>query len=139
MANVLKYDTGTGAVEWYRRSVDSGQYISVPNDINSPLPGHLINPDISAAGTKIKFWKVSAGAVVLMTQQEQSAVLQAEADAAQAIEDSRIAALDDKMDLNLSAILLTKADNAIDNIGSLSDAKTFLKKLCRFIVKFTVR
>jgi hypothetical protein len=138
MASVLKYNIGTDAVEWYRTSIDTGTYLTDPNDLNTPLPGYLINPDISAlVGVLQKFWTVDAGVVREMTQQEKDVVLQAEADAAAVIEDQRIASLDDKIDVNFSSITLTKIDAKIDNIGSLSDAKSFLKKLCRYIIKFT--
>lgn len=54
-------------------------------------------------------------------------------------ETDRINALDDKMNIDLSGIVLQKADTAIDNIGSLTDAKAFLKKLVRYIIKFISR
>ena len=79
--------------------------------------------------------KVVGGVVVAKTQIEinaYDAAIQAAADAAEL---ARIAALDDKISATqISDAVLTKADNAIDNIGDLSDAKVFLKKLCRYIV-----
>lgn len=76
MANVLKYDTNTGRVLDYRISVNTPNYLLDPNDVNTPLPGYLIHPDVSALqGTPKMFWIVKNGLVVEMTQAEKDATL----------------------------------------------------------------
>lgn len=72
-----------------------------------------------------------------MTQQEKDDYDAWKAQQAADIENARIAGLDDLIeDSGLASITLTKVDTVINNIGDLADAKTFLKKLCRFIIKF---
>lgn len=86
-----------------------------------------------------KFHKVENGEVVLMTQAEQDALLAEETQAIIDQENARILDLDNLMQTDLSSITLAKVDTAIDNIGNLNDAKVFLKKLCRYIIKFISR
>lgn len=83
-----------------------------------------------------KFHKVDNGIVRLMTQAEADAFITEEIQASVSVENTRITEMDNRMGVDLSGITLTKIDNAINNIGSLADAKTFLKKLCRYIIKY---
>lgn len=79
-------------------------------------------------------YKVVEGEIVDKTQEDidadEAARIQAEADA----EAARLTKLDDAVTKDRSGITLTKVDNAIDNIGSLEDAKVFLKKLVRYVI-----
>lgn len=74
-ANILQYDpTDTvvpNRVLKYMTSMNTPDYLSDPNDVNTPLPGYLIHPDISLLdGIPKKYWKVQDGLVVEMTQAE---------------------------------------------------------------------
>jgi len=82
-----------------------------------------------------KYWVVDNGIPREMTQDEKDQLDAWEQQQSEQAETDRINALDDKIE-NLPSITLTKVDTAIDNIGSLSDAQLFLKKLCRFIIKY---
>ena len=86
-----------------------------------------------------KFHKIDNGQIRLMTIAQQNALIAEENQAQIDVENLRIADLDDLMNIDLSGIILSKVDNAINNIANLSDAKVFLKKLCRYIVKFVAR
>lgn len=127
MAHIVIYDTNTLKVLDYKMSVNTPDYMG-RNDV-------LFDP-VLPTGIPLKYLKVDSGQVVEMNQPEKNAIDAAEAQAAVDAENARITSLDDKMDIDLSGMTLTKADNAIDNMGSLADAKTFLKKLCRYIIKF---
>ena len=83
-----------------------------------------------------KYHIVDNGIVRLMTQAEKDALDVEEAQAEIDKENTRIVGLDDLMNVDLSGMILTKVDIAINNIGSLADAKIFLKKLCRYIIKY---
>jgi len=127
MANVVLFNETTKQALRYLKSVSTTPYTSRPDAV--------VNPDVSAfANVPIKYWKVVAGVVSEMTQAQKDAVDQAEADALAAADLASIQALDDRIDNVDMDVILTKADNAIDNIGSLADAKVFLKKLCRYII-----
>ena len=86
-----------------------------------------------------KYHIVDSGQVREMTQAEKDQLDAWELQQREQAETDRINALDDKLSEDLSSVVLTKADNAIENIGSLADAKVFLKKLCRYIIKFVAR
>ena len=111
--------------KWY--SVDPKVVEGKPNILE--IPRVVFN-------SLTKYYKVSNGQVVKMTQVEKDAVDAAQIQAEIDVENARISKLDNKMDIDLSGITLIKVDTAIDNIGSLADAKVFLKKLCRYIIKF---
>jgi len=81
-----------------------------------------------------EYHKVESGSLVLMSQAEIDAKDQAEVDAQTQLVTDRLTALDDDLVVDRSSLILTKADNAIDQIGSLADAKVFLKKLVRYII-----
>lgn len=82
-----------------------------------------------------RFHIVDNGVIRLMTQLEKDTLLAEEALALIEAENARILGLDDKIQVGLDGITITKIDTAIDNIGNLNDAKVFLKKLCRYIIK----
>jgi hypothetical protein len=86
-----------------------------------------------------KFHKVDNGAVRQMTQAEADILITEEIQASAVAENKRVSDLDGLLQTDLSGLTLTKIDQAINNIGSLSDAKVFLKRLCRYILKFTAR
>lgn len=74
MSNVLKYKTATGYAEQYLLSVHTPDYqASIGNS------SFLINPKLdNVQGVPIKYWKVSGGFVVEMSQAEKDAVDAAE-------------------------------------------------------------
>ena len=74
-----------------------------------------------------------------MTIDEQNALIAEETQAQIDAENSRIQSLDNLLQTDLSGLTLTRIDTVINNIGNLTDAKAFLKKLCRYIIKFIAR
>jgi hypothetical protein len=90
--------------------------------------------NLSGQFKKIDKSIVSGPRVIDMTQAEIDAIVAAQAAASAAQAAARLQAKDDSLVEDRSALVLTKADNAIDNIGSLADAKVFLKRLVRYIV-----
>lgn len=115
----------------------TNKWYSVPPSVIAGLSNILEIPrDIFNSLTK--YHKVDAGVVREMTQAEKDTLDAAEAQAVIDAENARVLDLDNKID-NLGIMILTKIDNKIDAIGSLADAKAFLKKLCRYIIKFTAR
>jgi len=123
MANILIYDEVTKQAKEYLISVNTPDYSS-RSDV-------LVHPDMPNA--PLKYIKVENGLAVEMTQAEKDAIDLAEQQAKDAAETARVANLDTEV-TKLRTITVPKIDNAIDNIGSLQDAKVFLKKLCRYIV-----
>ena len=115
--------------KWY--SVDSSEVEGIPSVIK-------IDRDTFKSLTKYHKVDLNSLTVVAMTKDEIDYVDALEKQQAEEAEADRIKAIGDKIDVDLSGVSLTKIDNAIDNIGNLADAKEFLKKFCRFIVKFTV-
>ncbi len=86
-----------------------------------------------------EYWIVDAGTVREMVQAEKDQWDAWKAQQIQDAENARIERLDNLIESGqLQGITLTKVDTAIDNIGSLADAKIFLKKLCRYIIKFII-
>lgn len=77
---------------------------------------------------------VTGSRVIDLTQAEKDAVIQVEATAQKQIRDQILADEDTNLTKDLSSINLLKVDQAIDNIGSLTDAKAFLKNLVRYLV-----
>ena len=135
MPEYIQYDltsspvTGMIIKKWY--SVDPSVVDGLPFILKIPR-------DTFRALTK--FHVVDSGAVREMTQQEKDALTAYEQAQAEQAETDRINALDDLIDSGeIPSMVLTKIDNAIDNIGSLADAKAFLKKQCRYIIKFIAR
>lgn len=82
-----------------------------------------------------KFYLVENSKVRLMNQAEIDALLAAETKIAIVAENARILALDNNIN-NVNEITLAKIDAKINAIESLADAKVFLKKMCRYIIKF---
>lgn len=115
--------------KWY--SADPSIVDGLPNILKIPR-------DVFNALTKYHI--VDAGVVREMTQAEKDQLDAWEAQKVIDAENARLVAMDDRIESSiLSGITLTKIDNAIDNIGSLEDAKVFLKKLCRYIVTISNR
>jgi hypothetical protein len=84
-----------------------------------------------------KYHLVDSGAVREMTQVEKDALDLAEQQAQEQVENNRVIGLDNEIENGiLQGMTLAKIDTAINNIGSLADAKVFLKKMCRYIIKF---
>jgi len=123
-------DTDGSQVEkifWNENKLRSGCLL-IPNSSNSFL-----------SSIPRRYLKISGTSVVEMTQSEKDAVDQAIADAQKQAETDRINKLEDKLQaIQTGDFPLTKIDNAIDNIQDLNDAKAFLKKLVRGIIKLNV-
>uniref|UniRef100_A0A6M3J0W4 Uncharacterized protein n=1 Tax=viral metagenome TaxID=1070528 RepID=A0A6M3J0W4_9ZZZZ len=101
---------------------------------------NIIQVDRATFNALTKYHIVDSGQVRLMTQVEKDQLDAWEAQKAEQAETDRMNALDDLIESSqLSGLTLARADTAIDNIGDLADAKVFLKKLCRFIIKFISR
>lgn len=87
-----------------------------------------------------KFHIVKDGVLRLMVSSEKDTLIAEETQAIIDQENARIMNLDALVEhIDLSGLTLTKVDIAINNIGNLNDAKAFLKKLCRYIIKFIAR
>lgn len=111
--------------EWY--SVDPSVVEGLQN---------ILKIDRDTFNSLTKYHMVDSGVVRLMTQQEKDIYDAYLAQQADNIETTRINSLDDKISaINVGDFTLTKIDTAIDNISNLDDAKVFLKKLCRAIIK----
>lgn len=86
-----------------------------------------------------KYLKITGSTIsdIQLMDLGEQAVVDAAEDAVKVIEKlSRISDLEDRIDgLNSSDFPISKIDTAIDNINNLNDAKVFLKKLVRGIVK----
>ena len=79
---------------------------------------------------------VDSGAVREMTQAEKDTYNSAKAQAVIDVENSRLSALDDKISgTKIADFSMNKVDTVIDAIANLSDAKQFLKRLCRYVAK----
>lgn len=90
--------------------------------------------DAGLSGKKLDKSVVTGNRIVDMTQAEKDAIAQAEADALAQAESARLLALDDSItNVDVTGTKLQKIETAIDNIGSLNDAKKFLKRLVRYI------
>ena len=128
MPEYVTYDNANGRI--------IRKYFSVSEDTDFGTP-YVIQIPRSVYYTITKCSKVDNGVVVEMTQVEKDALLAEEEQARIDAENARIFNLIEKFqDSNLQGIVIDRADTAIDNIGSLADAKVFLKKLCRFIIKY---
>src|SRR3990167_7064527 len=70
----------------------------------------------------------------LLNQEEKDAIILAQQQALDQYEASRVTNLDNVIsNIDMTGIKLQKVEQAIDNIGSLAEAKIFLKKLVRYI------
>jgi len=92
MANVLKYDVNTGRVLKYLKSVNTSDYLTDPNDVNTPLSGYFIHPVMPHL--ELKYLLVDGGIVRDMTQIERDTVDLAQQQAADQTERDRIDELD---------------------------------------------
>ena len=101
-----------------------------PNYVNTSNLFHSVNK---------KFLKISSNTVIEMSQAEKDALIASEAQAQADEETAGLATRDDNLVKDRSNINLPKAFNAIDNIGSLADAKVFLKKLVRYLADTRAR
>lgn len=129
MPEYIRYDLqGYIIQKWY--SVDQSVVAGLPDILE--IPRDIFN-------FLTKYHKVDNGTVREMTQVEKNTLDATEAQALADAENTRITDLDDKVQIDLSGINLAKIDAVINNIGNLADAKNFLKKLCRYIIKFTAR
>lgn len=97
-ADVIKYDPAdpvvSNRVVWYEKSVNTQKYITDPNNINSTIPNHLINPNVELLVQESKFWKVDNGTVIDMSQFEIDSILLSEQQAQEQEEISDIERLD---------------------------------------------
>jgi len=101
---------------------------------------NIIQIDRTTYHALTKYHKVENDQVVEMTQIQKDALDDAEALAKVNAENARIAGLDGLIKSGeLAGITMTKVDGIIDNINNLTDAKSFFKKLCRYIVKYIAR
>ncbi len=76
------------------------------------------------------------GVLRQMTQVEKDALIAEEEQARINHENARILDIDDKVSLaRTTDFPMEKVDNAIDAISNLSEAKLFLKRLCRYVAK----
>ena len=129
MPDYVRFNPVNGYIIQHWISVDSS---IVENEVN------VIQIDRNVYQSLTKYHKVDNGMVREMTQTEKDTLLAEEAQAIIDAENARIVSLDDGIE-GLPIMTLTKIDNAINNIGNLNDAKVFLKKLCRYIIKFIAR
>lgn len=113
------------------------RWISVDPSTIDGLP-NILQVSRSEVEGVTKFHLVDNGIVREMTQAEQDALLAEEAQAVIDDENQRILDLDLKID-NLPTMTLTKIDTAIDNITNIAGVKAFLKKQCRYILKYIAR
>ncbi len=81
---------------------------------------------------------VDNGEVRIMTQAEQDALIAEEEQAIIDAENARIAGLNENIN-GADNLTIDTIDTKINAIGNLADAKTFLKKLCRFIIKYVAK
>ena len=111
------------------------KWISADPSIVENLP-NVIQVTRTEAERADKFYLIDNGILREMIQVEKDALLAEEAQAEIDAENSRVTDLDNKIN-DTGGITLSKIDTAIDAIGTLTDAKAFLKKLCRYIIKYT--
>lgn len=129
MPEYIQYDLkGRIIKKWY--SVDPSivegllNILIIPRDMfNSLTKFHIVDNDV----------------VRLMTEAEKTILIAEETQAQIEAENKRITDMDGLLQTDLSGMTLSRIDTAIDNIGNLNDAKVFLKRLARFIVKFIAR
>ncbi len=118
------------------QGIITNRWKSADPSVVTGLP-NIVKVDRQTWDAITKYSIVDGGKVRAMTQQERDAY---DAELAKQVSDAetlRLASLDNLFDSKqLQGITLTKVDTAIDNIGDLADAKVFLKKLCRYIIKF---
>ena len=131
MPEYIIYDPLTKLIKEKYYSVDpsivtgKSNLLEIPRDLFNSLTEYHI---------------VDAGQIRLMTQVEKDVYEQAKAQAIINTENKKINDMDSLIqNIGLQGITLAKIDTTINNIGSLADAKTFLKKLCRYIIKFIAR
>jgi hypothetical protein len=80
-ANIVVYNSSDtvvpGRVTAYLISRNTPDYLADPNDVNTPLWGYLIHPDLSAVqGVNRSYWKVvGSSAVIPMTDIEINALV----------------------------------------------------------------
>jgi len=111
---------------------------------SSPIPGcfYFSDKDIAEYNRVNTLWgsvrhdflEIVGGIVVEKSLADQTAILDAEAQAVIDAETARVVAIDTNLNAAQS-IRLTNVENRIDNIGNLADAKVFLKKLVRYIAR----
>ena|SRR3990167_4307697 len=90
--------------------------------------------DAGIAYKKLDISITAGSRIVDMTQAEKDIILQAEADAKAQAEAAQLTLMDNAItDVDITGIKLQKVETAIDNIGTLNDAKKFLKRLVRYI------
>jgi hypothetical protein len=101
----------------------------------------LINPDISGlVNVPLKYLKVENFNVLEMTVLEKADVDLLEQLSAKNTTDAEVLALDDDIsNSQISDFVMAKVDTAINNIANLADAKTFLKRMCRYLVKVRLK
>lgn len=125
MANVIIYNVNTKRVLEYIKSVNTPEYSSRADVV--------VNPDLPNGD--IKYWLVKDGIVVEATQVEKDLIDQHEVDVIAQTEIDRLKEIDDSMaDVDLSGVKIQRVETAIENISNLSEAKTFLKRLVRYII-----
>ena len=129
MPEYIQYNAqGLIIQKWY--SVDPSIVAGLSN---------ILNVDRDTFRLLTKYWIVDNGILRQMTQGEKDQLDLWEQNQVKQTETNRINDLDTEATSDLSSVVLTKMDNAIGNIGSLDDAKAFLKELCRFIIKHISR
>ena len=123
-------------VQHNAQGIITNKWYSVDSSVVSGLQ-NIIKVDRNIFNQLTEYWIVDSGSVREMTQQEKDQWDAYKQQQAEQAETDRLNALDGLIESGvLQGIALAKVDNAIDNIGSLNDAKAFLKKLCRFVLKF---
>lgn len=110
-------------------------FLTNPNDYSTVRAGYIyMASGCRSLTVPFKYLKQSNGEIVEMTALEKSAVDSAEAQEVIDAETARLSALDDEM-VKSQSIRVTKAEQAIDNITNLADAKIFLKRLVRYLAE----
>ena len=139
--SILEYDPDNAIVSsrviMYRASGDQSTYMATPNCNTCPIANHLINADLSGvSGVPRAHWKYSAGSIVEMSQPEKDNITSVANATAAAADAAAVALVDNTLaSAQISDYTLTKIDQSIDNIDSLEEAKTWLKKQARYLVR----
>jgi len=148
VSTVYAEDVGTysGTVLTGCRSIgDTNVFLTNPDNYATIKPGFVYLPDgcKSLPAVEQKYIKYDASVIVGVPFVEMTTSEKAIVDAQlQAAQDAAILTRRQQLGMvmansNTADFSLTQIDNAIDNINNLNEAKAFLKKLVRGMIKLT--
>lgn len=124
MPDYIRYD-GTGKI--------LERYISHSSELSG---ADILEVSRDVINSITEYHIVDGGVIRLMTQAEKDIYESANARAIIDAENERLANLDTKIsNAKITDFTMAKVDTAIDAIANLTDAKTFLKRLCRYVAK----